>query len=305
LSGRLEVIRTQPPIVTVLVNGREVGTAPNQFGALPLGEVTVTLRAPGHSDLTQQLTLRADTMTELVGATLEALPGVLSITSNIDGARVEVNGRAAGETATGQGVEVEVPAGAAVVRVTRDGYDPQQVTVQLPAGGRQRLDVPLTAAPTTLAIDTPPRQARGDMVTVPAGALWMGCAATDSLCAARERPPRMVHLDAFHIDKAEVTVKAYRACVSAGACTPPTSRARCNWDQPSRRDHPINCVTWHQADAYCQWASKRLPTEAQWEKAARGTDGRIYPWGDDPPKRRRVGNFADEALKRSVAKAPN
>ncbi len=111
------------------------------------------------------------------------------------------------------------------------------------------------------------------MVSVPAGEFWMGCHATDSACRDDEKPGRMVYLDAFKIDKTEVTVNAYKACVKAGACTEPSS-------YEGQGDQPVTNVEWFQADAYCRWAGKQLPTEAQWEKAARGTDGRIYPWGN-------------------------
>ncbi|MGC8926285.1 MAG: formylglycine-generating enzyme family protein, partial [Calditerrivibrio sp.] len=78
-----------------------------------------------------------------------------------------------------------------------------------------------------------------------------------------------------------VTVDEYARCVNAGGCTQPDTGRYCNYGVDGRGDHPINCVDWNQANAYCQWAGKQLPTEAQWEKAARGTDGRIYPWGND------------------------
>jgi formylglycine-generating enzyme required for sulfatase activity len=114
------------------------------------------------------------------------------------------------------------------------------------------------------------------MVSVPAGAFTMGCATADTACRADELPAHSVTLSAFEIDKTEVTQEAYTACVGAGKCTPPL----CAWDC-GQTTYPANCVDWAQAKAYCAWAGKRLPTEAEWEKAARGTDGRIYPWGND------------------------
>ena len=115
------------------------------------------------------------------------------------------------------------------------------------------------------------------MVLVPAGSFLMGQAQTPT-----DMP------NDFYVDMYEVTVLAYKACVDASACTvpvPPFDADRCNWGVTGREFHPVNCVTWDQAVAYCEWVnggSKRLPTSAEWEKAARGTDGRTYPWGDTP-----------------------
>ncbi|HOX46343.1 MAG TPA: SUMF1/EgtB/PvdO family nonheme iron enzyme [Myxococcota bacterium] len=135
----------------------------------------------------------------------------------------------------------------------------------------------------------------GDLLPVPAGEFWMGCnPEVDKQCQADENPGRKVWLRAFRIDRNEVTTGQFRACVAAGACSAEgitvqrmsgqpftTHDWACNWGQPRREEHPINCVSWEQARAYCAWAGKRLPTEAEWEKAARGSaDRRRFPWGD-------------------------
>ena len=124
------------------------------------------------------------------------------------------------------------------------------------------------------------------MVLVPAGAFLRGSAMGDG--SDDERPQRSIYLDAFYVDRHEVTVAQYRRCVQAGGCTVPGTRKYCNWNESGRGAHPVNCVDWSQARAYCAWAGKRLPTEAQWEKAARGTDGRRYPWGSEAPTCRRA-----------------
>lgn len=121
----------------------------------------------------------------------------------------------------------------------------------------------------------------GDMCNVAAGPFWMGCnVAVDTECQSFENPYHQVTVPAFRIDKYEVTVSDYKACVTAGGCAAIIDN-NCDYNIPGKESHPINCVAWNQAKAYCAWAGKRLPTEAEWEKAARGTDGRKYPWGND------------------------
>jgi iron(II)-dependent oxidoreductase len=120
-------------------------------------------------------------------------------------------------------------------------------------------------------------------VAIPAGSFTMGCDPELDTCAPDETPAHEVYVDAFAIDQYEVTVAAYGVCVSAGACAQPaTFDADCNWGVSGRQQHPVNCVDWAHADTYCQWAGLRLPTEAEWEKAARGTDERRFPWGEAP-----------------------
>lgn len=116
-----------------------------------------------------------------------------------------------------------------------------------------------------------------DMVEIPAGPFTMGSEDLEN-----EQPVRIVSLDTYWIDRTEVTVAAYRACVESGCCEALTPGERCNDGVAGRDDHPITCVSWAQANRYCECQGKALPTEAQWEKAARGTDGRAYPWGDTP-----------------------
>ena len=118
------------------------------------------------------------------------------------------------------------------------------------------------------------------MVFVPSGTFTMGSDGGN----ANEQPMHTIALSAYWIDRNAVTVDAYADCLNAGACTVPDgSLGGCNWGVADRGDHPINCVDWSQALAYCSWAGKRLPTEAEWEKAARGPDAWTYPWGEEVP----------------------
>ena len=123
------------------------------------------------------------------------------------------------------------------------------------------------------------------MVLVPAGKFMMGCDLGNKQenCDTHESPRHEVDLDAFYIDVFEVSVGEYAGCVKAGACTEIRDRnekvCTTSWSDPSL---PLDCVSQLQAKSYCEWMGKRLPTEAEWEKAARGTDRRLYTWGNSP-----------------------
>jgi formylglycine-generating enzyme required for sulfatase activity len=105
----------------------------------------------------------------------------------------------------------------------------------------------------------------------------------------RDTQPRMVKVGAFCMDRTEVRVAQYAACVEHGPCIPPKpGSSRCNFERSGRSDHPINCVRRSDASDYCRWQDKRLPTEREWEYAARGSEGRRYPWGNRPPGRSQV-----------------
>ena len=119
------------------------------------------------------------------------------------------------------------------------------------------------------------------MVFVPAGAFRMGSGEADPDAEVDEKPQHDVVLDAFWIDRTEVTNAMYARCVQAGACTAPMHSSR--YGLATHAGHPVTGVTWFQAQEYCAWAGRRLPTEAEWEKAARGPDGRLFPWGDGAP----------------------
>ena len=119
------------------------------------------------------------------------------------------------------------------------------------------------------------------MRLVAAGNFIMGSDKGD----AAEKPIHTVYLDTFYMDKYEVTNALYKTCVDVGKCDPPkqtNSYARPSYYEKSEyANYPVIYVDWNMSKKYCEWRGGQLPTEAQWEKAARGTDGRTYPWGED------------------------
>jgi eukaryotic-like serine/threonine-protein kinase len=141
------------------------------------------------------------------------------------------------------------------------------------------------------------------MLYVPAGEFQMGYADGK----ADEQPVHTVYLDGFWIDQTEITNREYLLCVEAGVCNQPvqgahtalrvdSSTREVYYGNPEFNDYPVLYVNHIQADEYCHWAGRRLPTEAEWEKAARGTDGRLYPWGNEPPNETLLnynGNIGD------------
>lgn len=123
------------------------------------------------------------------------------------------------------------------------------------------------------------------LVYIPAGKFRMGSRNSDLASQGDEKPQRSVTVSAFWIDQTEVTNKLYRPCIEAGVCA--TRVASETWDvyhnDPYYDEYPAVFVDWANANAYCQWVGRRLPTEAEWEKAARGPHARLYPWGNEPP----------------------
>ena len=121
-------------------------------------------------------------------------------------------------------------------------------------------------------------------IFIPEGDFKMGSAEGDE----NEQPVHTVYLDAYWIDQTEVTNAQYARCVASGSCSEPYSdssftRSSHYYGNPDFDNHPVIYINWDQAGEYCKWAGGRLPTEAEWEKAARGKDGRTYPWGDGVP----------------------
>ena len=143
------------------------------------------------------------------------------------------------------------------------------------------------------------------LLYVPAGEFTMGSdsSGSDSI------PVHTVYLDAFWIDKTEVTNGMYDKCLKAGQCGPHdsvhSSTRNFYYGSVVYDKYPVIFVTWEDARAYCSWAGRRLPTEAEWEKAARGVDGRTYPWGNDTPNNNLLNYNAAIGDATEVGKYPN
>ena len=117
-------------------------------------------------------------------------------------------------------------------------------------------------------------------VYVPAGKFMIG---SDDPDDKKSNPVHVVYLDAYWVDQTEVSRGMYNVCVRASGCPPIRKQHDPSIDDPAYSMYPVIYIKWEYAQMYCHWAGRRLPTEAEWEKAARGTDGRLFPWGDSPP----------------------
>jgi formylglycine-generating enzyme required for sulfatase activity/uncharacterized caspase-like protein len=209
--------------------------------------------------------------------------GTLAISARLPGLDVWLGDQKVWTTKTGAAYVLRnVPAGTHRVTARKAGLPEWTREVQVAANQRAEVVIDIESLRPEA-----PKVTKGDdgaeMVLVPAGEFTMGSDAHDD-----EKPQRRVWLDAYYIDKFEVTNALYRRFMDATGRSAPRFWSHARWNGPAQ---PVVGVTWHDADAYCKWAGKRLPTEAEWEKAARGTDGRTYPWGNqwDPGKSNSVG----------------
>ncbi|MEZ4426838.1 MAG: SUMF1/EgtB/PvdO family nonheme iron enzyme [Nannocystaceae bacterium] len=212
------------------------------------------------------------------------------------------------------GVAVVAWIGLAASEFLDDGKD------EAPATKVTKAARPPEPPPVTKPVEKPappPEPCPDGMVFIEGGRYFMG---SDSEKPAMHlsTPAHKVEVDSFCFDKDEVTVNGYRECSEVGECErahrksfwPRGSTPRdewmearkvhaplCNEGAEGREQHPINCITWKQAYDYCRWAGKRLPSEAEWEYAARGRDGRVFPWGDEMASPERANVCGTECIR--------
>ncbi|MFT3768802.1 MAG: SUMF1/EgtB/PvdO family nonheme iron enzyme [Minicystis sp.] len=227
-------------------------------------------------------------------------------------------------SSTGRNVAIAL---GAVLALAAGGFTALRMFNQTPAAGSSTPTVPppvsASAVPTATASATAvarPTECPKGMVLVPGGKFFMG---SDEAAFKLWQPAHKVTLDTFCIDVNEVTAGEYKACSDVGECKRPpaapdypklpnesdkdheksvaANTELCNFGKDDRDKHPINCISWDLADAYCKVRKKRLPTEAEWEYAARGSDGRKFPWGDDPGSKDHMNACGLECNKWEVA----
>jgi len=272
--GGLEV-RSEPSGAAITLDGKSTGQiTPHTYPTLEPGIHTVKLTLEGYGDALERATVR-NRATERLSVALQAKYGLLSIMSSYDDGKpcrgkVFIDGRESGTTP----MKKEVTAVTHHVRVACEkGEKDERVLVA--HNEKKKLNWVISVSGGAITGG----KAGIKWVKIPGRTFMMGSDNSDAY--KDEKPVHRVRVSGFQMAKTEVTVAQYRACVKARACTKPKSGKYCNWGKSGRDDHPINCVDWNQAVAFSKWAGGRLPTEAEWEYAARsGGKDRKYPWGD-------------------------
>jgi len=262
--------------------GPKAAGLPYTWRSVPAGRYEVVVRKSKYGEYRSAVEVQTD-RTRVVSVKLELSHGSLWVGGSPAGAKVEVSGAGGFYKKWGltSGFTLKgVPRGAAVVKVSRRGYASLEQSVQVQGGQASRMSVKLKAVESRASESSRGGLSSGkaglQWVLIPEGSFNMG--ATDG--DIDEQPVHRVRVPSFELLRAEVTIAQYGACVNSGKCSPPGMGAHCDWGHSGRASHPVNCIDWHQARSFCTWAGGRLPSESEWEYAARsGGKPRKYPWG--------------------------
>ena len=259
--------------------GPKAAALPRTWQNLPAGRYQVKVRAAGHDPYETTVTVLPDRM-KLVPVRLQKAYGQLTIGGTPAGARVQLSGPGGLKKVFGLTASFTFPRlrrGSYTIEVTRTGYTTVRRQVRVAGGQTTRVAVKAHQVNTTGGGVAAGGRAGIQWVAIPGGSFIMGSSSGSS----DEKPVHRVTVGAFSMLKTEVTVAQYRACLRAGKCTKPDTGSYCNWGKGGRDAHPVNCVDWSQARRFCRWAGGRLPSEAEWEYAARsGGKNWKYPWGN-------------------------
>ena len=271
-------VRSTPAGASIQLNGRDTAkTTPQTFDVLQPGAYTVKLSLAGHGDAVHRATVTRRGAAR-VEAELQARLGLLTVLSTTGDGKpcagdAWVDGVSKGRTP----LKLRVIEGPHEVSVRCGGGEAtDRVEVAHNERARLELTIPRGAEPVRGAqLGT-----SGELgwARIEGGTFRMGSAEG----GGDEKPVRRVRVGTFWMSRSEVTVGQYGACVKAGTCTAPKAGGSCNWTKSEREQHPVNCVDWRQASTFAKCAGGRLPSEAEWEYAARsGGKARKYPWGND------------------------
>ena len=242
-------VESRPSGAKVYIDGKEcIGETPIFRAPVAIGKHSYEIRLDNYKDLTQECEVQQD-YRYTFAHDLVPREAALSVFSRPTNAKILLNDEPVLENTPAR---LQLSPGIYNVKVSSKGYIASEQTVVLKANEEKTLEFVMTEG------YVPP-----GMVLIPAGKFIMGL----NGASPDERPQREIDLDAFYIDKFEVTNEQFKTVFPSHTFTPEAAQ------------HPVTNVTWKQATEYAQAVAKRLPTEEEWEKAARGTDGREYPWG--------------------------
>jgi len=295
-----------PPAVkaeigSLYVNGEPIGarvdiSGPKSFGdygkvatslpvapfEVPAGLYTIKVSQTGYDPEETQVRIFADA-TDGANVSLVQSNGQVQISGKPEGAKSRLECQKGfaqdfGLPAVSSPWTVTVPRGECRLTVERDGYASYDETFSVTGGGMTRQTVELARDMSGGTSGGVAGAGGVRWVRIPGGTFQMGSNDGNN----SEKPVHSVTVSTFEIAATEVTVAQYRKCVDAGVCSAPdTYSGLCNWGKSDRENHPVNCLDWNQATTYAKWVGGRLPTEAEWEYAARsGGRNQKYPWGN-------------------------